>query len=579
MTAPVPNLPDARLDELEARVRRLEEALLRARPLANEAEAEPEPFALPPEPEGRLLPRVERASPLMLDVLAQTGWSILTLAGAFLIRALTDRGAVATTPGVAFGLAYALAIVVLADRAAARGNRLTAAFLGSTAAFIANAIVAETTTRFAIFTPVAGLSILAVATAIVLVVGRRHDLPALDWTATLAACATGVFLALMAGVPALSGLLLLALAAGTTWFGVSRWSWRMLGWLPTFCAAALSIWATSDALAPSPAAPTPAGGAPLAMLLAMGLAILWPGSVLLHALARRPQIGGLAIVQTLLGLAVGLGGALRLADVLGAGVAVTLAAAALASGAASYLFAFLRERAPEVRGSRIYFAWLGLALTVIGSGFLLPAPAPTLLWAVLGVVAVVLGRSFEPAILQPQGSVFAFAAAAGSGLLLSSLRAFASAHDRIALPSPAALVTLAAIAAVAVLLLSERPAAGSFPALVATLLCAVGIGGVAVVVLDRPAEALLTAPLAALRTVIISLSAYLLAWRWRSTRRPELRTLAYFALVAGGLKLLFEDLPGGTPMTLFVAFVFYGGALLLIPRLMRTAPRVSVSAP
>ena len=123
----------------------------------------------------------------------------------------------------------------------------------------------------------------------------------------------------------------------------------MLGWLPTFCAAALSIWATSDALAPPPAASTSMGGAPLAMLLAMGLAILWPGSVLLHALSGRLQFGGLAVVQTLLGLSVGLGGALRLADVLGAGVAVTLAAAALASGAASYLFAFLRERAAEVR--------------------------------------------------------------------------------------------------------------------------------------------------------------------------------------------------------------------------------------
>ncbi len=567
--------PQARLDELEARIRRLEEALFPARPLA----ADPVRADLSDEPAAPLLPSVSRASPLILDVLAQTGWSILTLAGAFLIRALTDRGAVATTPGVAVGLAYAFGIMVLADRAAARGNRLTAAFLGSTGAFVADAIVAETTTRFGIFSPAAGLAILAVATAIVLAVGRRHDLPALDWTATLAACATGVFLALMAGVPALSGLLLLALAAGTTWFGVSRWSWRMLGWLPTFCAAALSIWATSDALAPPPAASTSMGGAPLAMLLAMGLAILWPGSVLLHALSGRLQFGGLAVVQTLLGLSVGLGGALRLADVLGAGVAVTLAAAALASGAASYLFAFLRERAAEVRPSRIYFAWLGLALTVIGSGVLLPAPAPALLWALLGVAAVVLGRTFEPAILQPQGSVFALAAASASGLLGASVRAFAGAHDRLALPSPAALVTLAAITAVAVLLLVERPAAGSFPALVATLLCAVGIGGVAVVVLDRPAEALLTAPLAALRTVIISLSAYLLARRWRSTRRSELRTLAYFALVAGGLKLLFEDLPGGTPMTLFVAFVFYGGALLLIPRLMRTAARVSVSAP
>jgi len=53
---------------------------------------------------------------------------------------------------------------VLADRGAARGNRLTAAFLGSTAAFIANAIVAETTTRFAIFEPPAGLAVDAIDT-------------------------------------------------------------------------------------------------------------------------------------------------------------------------------------------------------------------------------------------------------------------------------------------------------------------------------------------------------------------------------------------------------------------------------
>ncbi len=574
MTPTDPDQSGARLDALEARIRRLEEAVLGSREAAPAAPPEPIAWAEQTGEPLRILPA--SAAPLFLDVLAQVGWSVLTLAGAFLIRALTDRGTVATTPGVGFGLAYAFAIMVLADRAAARGNRLTAAFLGSTAAFIADAIVAETTTRFAIFTPAGGLVILAAATAIVLVVGRRHDLPALDWTATIACCATAVFLALMAGVPALSGLLLLALASATTWLGMSRWSWRMLGWLPTFCAAGLSIWATADVLGAGPAAP--ADRASLAMLLALALAILWPGSVLLHALAGRAQIGGLAIVQTLLALSVGLGGVLRLAAVRGGGAAA-VAAAATASGAASYLFAFLRERAPEARASRIYFAWLGLALTVIGSGVLLAAPAPALAWSILCVAAVVLGRTFEPAILQPQGAVFAAVAAVGSGLLGASVRAFTGAPARLALPSPAALVTLAAVTAAAVLLLAEEPAAGSFPALVATLLCAVGIGGIGVVLLDRPAHAVLASPLAALRTVIISLSAYVLARRWRSTRRPELRTLAYFALVAGGLKLLFEDLPGGTPMTLFVAFVFYGGALLLIPRLMRTGARLPASAP
>ena len=108
------------------------------------------------------------AGALALDVLAQTGWSVLALAGAFLVRALTDRGTMATTPGVALGLAYALGVIVLADRSAGRGNRLTAGFLGSTGVFIANAIVAETTTRFGIFSVGAGLAVLAGATAFAL---------------------------------------------------------------------------------------------------------------------------------------------------------------------------------------------------------------------------------------------------------------------------------------------------------------------------------------------------------------------------------------------------------------------------
>jgi hypothetical protein len=181
---------------------------------------------------------------IVLEVLAQTGWSVLALAGAFLVRALTDRGAMATAPGVALGLSYALGVMVLAHRAAARGRRMTAAFLGSTGAFIANAIVAETTTRFAIFSPAQGLGVLAAATAVALALGRRDDLPAVAWTGTLAACATAVFLAGAAHAPVLGILLLLAVA--TAWLATERWTWR-LPW-PRLCAVAPSVWATTDAL-------------------------------------------------------------------------------------------------------------------------------------------------------------------------------------------------------------------------------------------------------------------------------------------------------------------------------------------
>ncbi len=480
----------------------------------------------------------------------------------------------ATTPGVALGLLYALAVVVIADRAAARGGRLTAAFLGSTGVFIANAIVAETTTRFHIFSVGGGLVILASATAFALVLSRRHDSPAIAWTAVFAACGTAVFLAVSATAPAPAGLLLLLLATATLWMGLEHWSWRVIAWPPTLCAVPLSLWATSEALGTSS---TAVGGPLLAMTLALGLVVLWPGSVLARTLMRRREVPGIAVMQLIFALSVGLGGGLRLAQALGNGAAL-LAGAALLGGVVAYALAFLRERDPEARESRLYWAWLGLASVLIGSGALLPDPAPALLWSLLGLAAAVIGRRFDPAIMQPQSAVFVTAAAIASGLLKTSFLAFTAPEKAIMPASSPALLTLAAITVVAVLLLREHPAAGQLPALAAALLAATGLGAAVVLALRAPVASILTAPLPALRTVVLSVSAYALARLWRATGRKELRTLAYLALVAGGLKLLVQDLPTGTPMTLFVAFVFYGGALLLVPHLMGAASRASAGS-
>ncbi len=577
MTAQFPGPPsqEDRLSELERRVGRIEEALREGPkgPAGTVAGHAPQD-AVSPELESPVEPASARsgASTLALEVLARTGWTVLTLAGAFLVRAMTDRGAMATAPGVALGLAYALGIIVVADRAAARGNRLTAAFLGSTGVFIADAIVAETTTRFAIFSVGAGLAILALATGFGLALARRDDLPAIAWTTTLAACATGVYLAVNTGQPAPAGLLLLGLSAAASW-RPDRWTWQLLPWPPTLCAVGLSLWATASALGP---APTEATGSLLPIALALGLVILWPGSILLRTLLGHPQVSGVAIAQAILALAVGLRGALGLIRAAGGNTAL-LAAAALACGAGSYALAFRREREPGTRVGRLYWAWFGLALVVIGSDGLLRAPAPALLWALLGLVVAAASLRFEPVILQPQAAVFATAAMLASGMLRTSLFAFGAPENALAPVDAPALLTLAAAAGVAGLLIWQPPAAGPLPAFTAALFSAIGLGAVAVLGLRRPAAALLAAPLPALRTVVVSVSAYALARLWRVTSRRELRTLAYLALVIGGVKLLIEDLPSGTPMTLFVAFVFYGGALLLIPRLMSRGGSVPAS--
>ena len=574
-----------RLDALERRIRRLEEALLGAGPPAAVDEPPRRPEAAPaglesaPTPfpaEGTaaaidLLPASrEGYGAVALDVLAQIGWSVLVLAGAFLVRALTSsNGTHVALPGVALGLLYALAVIVVADRAAVRGNRLTADFLGSTGTFVVNAIVAETTTRFAIFSPVEGLAVLAGATALILGMCRKRDVPPVAWTATLGASGTAAYLAVASHVPAAAGLVLLALATAAFWMATEHWSWRALPWTPTVFTAALSLWATSSAIA------GPAPDRLAAFALALGMPVLWCGSVLVGALARRRRIGALAIVQAALALPVGLGGAIQL--VRGGPAAPALAGAAVVAGATAYVFAFARERGAEARAGRLYFAWLGLAHVLIGTGALLPDPAPSLVWAALALAAAAVAWKFEPGILQPQAAVYALAAAMGSGLFTTSFLAVAAPDAAVRPDTAAALAVLAALVAATVLLFRETPAAGPLPAFAAALLSSLGLGAVFVLLLRKPAASLMTTSLPALRTVVLSVAAYLLALLWRATRRGELRTLAYVVLVATGLKLAVEDLPSGKPMTLFVSFVFYGAALLLIPRLMRS-PRPAVAA-
>ncbi|MGE5837299.1 MAG: hypothetical protein ACM4AI_22690, partial [Acidobacteriota bacterium] len=64
-------------------------------------------------------------------------------------------------------------------------------------------------------------------------------------------------------------------------------------------------------------------------------------------------------------------------------------------------------------------------------------------------------------------------------------------------------------------------------------------------------------------------STILLAWTRTAPGLTELSRLTYPLLIAGGLKMLLEDLSASRPATLFMALVFYGTALILAPRVLR----------
>jgi hypothetical protein len=77
------------------------------------------------------------------------------------------------------------------------------------------------------------------------------------------------------------------------------------------------------------------------------------------------------------------------------------------------------------------------------------------------------------------------------------------------------------------------------------------------------------AALAPLRTLVLAVAAILLAWICRFPRLKEAAWLVYPVLIAGGIKLLLEDVRAGRPMTLVISFALFGGALILAPRLVR----------
>ncbi|MFI5119532.1 MAG: hypothetical protein ACHQM4_03920, partial [Thermoanaerobaculia bacterium] len=97
----------------------------------------PLPVAAPAPGGGQAGVSSAPAEPAMTSIVALAGRCLFVLAGAFLVRALTDSGAFPHTAGVALGLAYALTWLVLADRAGRARSAAAATAGGVTALVIA----------------------------------------------------------------------------------------------------------------------------------------------------------------------------------------------------------------------------------------------------------------------------------------------------------------------------------------------------------------------------------------------------------------------------------------------------------
>jgi len=515
------------------------------------------------------------------SVVTLLGRTLFVLAGAFLLRALTDSGQLAAGPGVLLGLAFAVIWIVMADRAGRRGHSASAAFHGVAFILIAFPLLFEATTHFRFLNAGTAATGLGGCTAIALAVGWRRHLRGLAWATTLGGLATAGALALATAELGPFALFLVLLGVAALWLGYVL-EWTLLRW-PVALVADLAILVLSVRAVSSAAADTPA----MAFSAQILLLVAYLGSFATRTLLLNRDVIPFEVVQSIAAIIAGLGGAAYLTHMTrGGGLALGVATLALAAGCYGAAAVFVERRQGRRRNFYFYTS-AGLVFALAGGALAIPSAAVGLVYAVLGVVAAWVGRLSRHITYRAHGAAYLTAAVVATGLFPHVLYG-------LGLPfvpdgrASIAMLTVLALCAVAMWGLGPEaaPTAPSpghrVPRLLVLVLMLGGLlGGVVSWVLPLVAGADADSPglVATVRTALLVAGILALALANRAWAFVEGAWLVYPLLVLTGLKFVLEDFRAGRPATLFLGFALYGLALIVGPRLCRRPSSAEGAAP
>jgi hypothetical protein len=573
-----------RVSHLEAKVAELSESLLRMESRVGLLERGLSPAAarrVRAAAAGATAPASDAASAMLRQDAASVagtvslaGRTLLVLAGAFFLRALTDTGRVPTWLGVGMGFVYAGIWVAAADRAAGRRLLASAGFHGAAAVAIGFPLLFEATARFKLLPTWLAAVLLTAFTAVALAVAARRKFQMLAWLVVLAAIPAAYALMVAQGRIAAPLLFLVLLGGATVWLGYVL-DWHGPRW-PVAAAADLAVlFLAFDAVRPGAV-----DGPVTAVLVQFALMAAYLGSTAVRTLGLRRSVVPFEMVQAAAVLLAALGGAAFVTARAGMG-AGALGALSLAFGAASYAIAFSfveRERTPA---NFYFYTTAGLAFVLAGGGFLLPATPRGVFWAALAMGAACGARRAGRLTLAWHAATYASAAALATGLLSHAAEAtFASpqsAWSSIALAEVAVVVAVG-LAAWALGFAPVGRTLDRVPRVVvlvvlATAVAGLFIGWIVPAVAGGPGAGTDPGIVATVRTIVLAVGALALAAMGRLPSWSDARWLAWPVLALAGVKMVVEDLPRSRPATLFLAFALYGAALILVPRLRRRAPR------
>ncbi len=494
------------------------------------------------------------------------GRTLLVLAGAFVLRALTDSGRIPAWMGVGLGFAYAGAWIAMADRAARAGQALSAGFHAAAAVVIGFPLLFEGATRFRLFSPAGAVATLGALTGVALLVASRRGMRAQAWIVSAGGALTALGLMAASGALVPGALYLALLGAATLWIGYVR-DWTLLRWpvalVADLVALLVAVHAVDRGSSEGPGA---------ALLVQATLVAVYLGSIATRTLYMGRKVVPFEMVQTGAVLAVGIGGAVWVALRTGLGHA-GFGVAALLFGAVSYAVAFAFVARQRIRENFYFYTSVGIVLVVAGVALLLGEPARSIAFGVLAVILAVASRRQRSRTLASHAAAYALAAALASGLVAGSVGALFVGGAVSWSPGPGALAALLAGVACAWITgdVPRTSVLERIPPLAVDLAVLLGSAATAVAwlapVVAGTGAATSPGALATLRTGALVGAVLAAAFAGRRAAFGEAAWLAYPLLGIGGLKILLEDLPRGRPASLVLGFALYGLALILVPRL------------
>jgi hypothetical protein len=505
------------------------------------------------------------------EIVPVLGRALLGLAGAYLLRAVTEAGTLGGRAGVTLGVLYAVGWLVWAARTPAE-RRLQAAVHSLTAVLVIAPLLWEATLRFHAISNWTAAGILLLFTLFGLGVSWKKDLLVVSTIATLAGLGTAAAM-LMATHDVLPFTYLFLAVAAAVELSACLDHWLSERWLAATAAnlsVLLATWlATNERGLPEGYARVDSNWLLVAQMALLGIYL---SSIIVRTLLRQFTFTKFETAQCAIAFAISVGCGLR--------VTPAMAIPAVACGMACYVVAFaVIER--QGRTVNFYtYSTFGLLLLLAGSRILLAGMTAAGVWGTLAVLCMWAGARSRSLTLQVHGGVFLLAALGTSGALQQAAAFLIASANWPGEQLPA---LLAGLPAAALAYLFAIRASGGDPdtwnirwfrlAIAATLawLCA----GAAAGALTAGYHAIF-GPMAAhaycatLRTTVLAGGALLLGAMGARWKIPELSRLIYPTMALGAFRLLTQDLHQDRTAALFLSLLVFGAALLALPRLRRT---------